>query len=40
MRVGHLNFCRAVAFFKKDSRGYQTRLNAALRQVMYDSLAR
>ncbi|MBQ9620128.1 MAG: BrnA antitoxin family protein [Neisseriaceae bacterium] len=29
-----------IAFFKKDGRGYQTRLNAALRQVMYDSLAR
>ena len=23
-----------IAFFKKDGRGYQTRLNAALRQVM------
>lgn len=28
-----------IAFFKKGGRGYQTRLNAALRQAMQDSLA-
>ena len=27
-----------IAFFKKDGKGYQTRLNAALRQAMQDSL--
>ncbi|MBQ9619753.1 MAG: BrnA antitoxin family protein [Neisseriaceae bacterium] len=27
-----------IAFFKKDGRGYQTRLNAILRQAMYDQL--
>ena len=27
-----------IAFFKKDGRGYQTRLNAILRQVMHDQL--
>ena len=28
-----------IAFFKKDGRGYQTRLNAILRKAMYDSLS-
>ena len=28
-----------IAFFKKDGRGYQTRLNAVLRQAMQDALA-
>lgn len=29
-----------LAFFKKDGRGYQTRVNSALRQAMTDALAR